>query len=74
MPTELSSDVKFGPDNVLFIDIVGYSKLLIGRRAFLFAFLRQRPAQGNKFANRRSIWDKERHQSVSQFRDPGLRL
>jgi class 3 adenylate cyclase len=29
MPTELSSDVKFEIGHVLFIDIVGYSKLLI---------------------------------------------
>ena len=29
MPTEPSSDVKFEIGHVLFIDIVGYSKLLI---------------------------------------------
>jgi len=33
MPSEHSSDVKFEIGYVLFIDIVGYSKLLINGRA-----------------------------------------
>jgi class 3 adenylate cyclase len=33
MPTELSSDVKFEIGHVLFIDIVGYSKLLINEQS-----------------------------------------
>ena len=33
MPTESSSDVKFEIGHVLFIDIVGYSKLLINEQS-----------------------------------------
>jgi hypothetical protein len=33
MPCEYSSDVKFEIGHVLFIDIVGYSKLLINQQS-----------------------------------------
>ena len=35
MPSESSSDVKFDIGHVLFIDIVGYSKLLISEQSQL---------------------------------------
>jgi hypothetical protein len=44
MPSERSSDVKFEIGHVLFIDIVGYSKLIIIEQS------EQRPAQTNRIA------------------------
>ena len=41
MPTERSSDVKFEIGHVLFIDIVGYSKLLINEQSEQIQKLKQ---------------------------------
>ena len=41
MPSETSSDVKFEIGHVLFIDIVGYSKLLITEQSDQLQTLRQ---------------------------------
>src|SRR3981189_2147026 len=41
MPTEHSSDVKFEIGHVLFIDIVGYSKLLINEQSEQIQTLRK---------------------------------
>jgi len=41
MPSESSSDVKFEIGHVLFIDIVGYSKLLINEQSGQIQTLRQ---------------------------------
>src|SRR3989454_3695622 len=41
MPTEHSSDVKFEIGHVLFIDIVGYSKLLINEQSDQLQKLKQ---------------------------------
>ena len=41
MPTEQSSDVKFEIGHVLFIDIVGYSKLLITEQSNLLDKLKE---------------------------------
>ena len=37
MPSEHSSEVKFELGNVLFIDIVGYSKLLINEQSWHYS-------------------------------------
>ena len=41
MPTERSSELKFEIGHVLFIDIVGYSKLLINEQSELMQKLRE---------------------------------
>ena len=52
MPTEPSSDVKFEIGHVLFIDIVGYSKLLITEQSDQLQELKQiRSARPKRKAN-----------------------
>jgi hypothetical protein len=48
--TEPSSDVKFEIARVLFIDIVGYSKLLINEQSDRIQELKQSHAKENSFA------------------------
>jgi hypothetical protein len=45
MPIERSSDVKFEIGHVLFIDIVGYSKLLISEQSELQQTLKASPME-----------------------------
>src|SRR5213075_2796764 len=49
MPAELTSDEKFEIGHVLFIDIVGYSKLLLNEQRSLVETLNQVVRQTNEF-------------------------
>src|SRR6266576_2994543 len=49
MPAELTSDAKFEIGHVLFIDIVGYSKLLLNEQRSLVEALNQIVRQTNEF-------------------------
>ncbi len=53
-PTESSSDVKFKIGHVLFIDIVGYSKLLITEQSERLETLKYAP--GSSPTARRERW------------------
>jgi adenylate cyclase len=51
MPAELTSDAKFEIGHVLFIDIVGYSKLLLNEQRSLVEALNQIVRQTSEFQN-----------------------
>jgi hypothetical protein len=49
MPTEAATDPKFEIGHVLFMDIVGYSKLLIGEQSDLVGQLKEVVAASEQF-------------------------
>jgi hypothetical protein len=50
MPSERSSEVKFEIGHILFIDIVGYSKLLLKQQSELLSELNEVVSSTNHFA------------------------
>ena len=51
MPSEYSSEVKFEIGHVLFIDIVGYSKLLVKQQSELLRELNEIVSSASHFAH-----------------------